>query len=183
MPPGSLSISAQPILAAGAFRLRPWRLTDVAGLVSVYAESDIQRWHARSMTEVEAARWVERAGSAWAEETEASWAVEVRGALAGRMTLKLDLTEGCASTAYWTRADYRGSGLAPRALVVASDWAFSIGMRRVELEHSTRNSASCRVASKAGFVAEGIRRDGALHADGWHDMHVHSRLARERPVQ
>jgi RimJ/RimL family protein N-acetyltransferase len=34
-----------------------------------------------------------------------------------------------------------------------------------------------RVAVKAGFAAEGIERDGERHADGWHDMHVHARLA------
>jgi len=43
----------------------------------------------------------------------------------------------------------------------------------VELEHSTQNPASCRVAVKAQFAAEGVRRSAALHADGWHDMHVH----------
>ena len=39
------------------------------------------------------------------------------------------------------------------------------------------NPASCRVAVKAGFREEGVRRGAALHADGWHDMHVHALLA------
>lgn len=41
----------------------------------------------------------------------------------------------------------------------------------------TANAASCRVALKAGFAAEGTRRSAALHADGWHDMHLHARIA------
>jgi ribosomal-protein-alanine N-acetyltransferase len=39
------------------------------------------------------------------------------------------------------------------------------------------NVASCRVAASAGFWEEGLRRGAALHADGWHDMHVHALLA------
>ena len=46
----------------------------------------------------------------------------------------------------------------------------------VELIHSTRNPASCRVAENAGYKLEGTKRREALHADGWHDMHLHARL-------
>jgi len=55
--------------------------------------------------------------------------------------------------------------------------AFDRGLRRLELEHSTLNPASCRVAEKAGFTLEGTRHGAARHADGHHDMHVHVRLA------
>ncbi|HVB43153.1 MAG TPA: GNAT family protein [Streptosporangiaceae bacterium] len=43
--------------------------------------------------------------------------------------------------------------------------------------HSTMNPASCRVAGNAGFAYEGTKRREALHRDGWHDMHLHARLA------
>jgi ribosomal-protein-alanine N-acetyltransferase len=57
-------------------------------------------------------------------------------------------------------------------------WAFDVaGFHRIAVEHSTANPASCRVAAKAGFHEEGIRRGAALHANGWHDMHVHALLA------
>jgi RimJ/RimL family protein N-acetyltransferase len=59
----------------------------------------------------------------------------------------------------------------------ATRWAFDVGFRRLQLEHSTQNPASCRVAEKAGFAAEGTRFGAALHADGHHDMHTHARLA------
>ena len=49
-------------------------------------------------------------------------------------------------------------------------------MHRIDVEHSTRNSASCRVAAKAGFVPEGTKMSAALHVDGWHDMHLHARI-------
>lgn len=165
------------MLAVGSILLRPWTDDDVSAVVSAYQEAEIQRWHARSMTSEEAQRWIADARSAWSKETRVSWAVEADGAFAGRMTLKLQLIDGVAAAAYWTRAAARGRGVAPQALAAAVKWAFAVGMHRVELEHSTLNPASCRVASKAGFAPEGTRRHGALHADGWHDMHVHGRVS------
>lgn len=49
-------------------------------------------------------------------------------------------------------------------------------LHRLELEHAVDNTASCRVALKAGYAYEGTRRSAALHADGWHDMHLHAHL-------
>lgn len=129
------------------------------------------------MTAEEAQEWIEEAGSAWSEEKGASWAVVLDGVLAGRMTLKFHLGDACAGAGYWTRRASRGRGIAPQALAAAVQWAFEVGIHRVELEHSMRNPASCRVASKAGFAGEGTRRSAALHADGWHDMHVHGKIS------
>jgi ribosomal-protein-alanine N-acetyltransferase len=62
-------------------------------------------------------------------------------------------------------------------------WAFgTLGLHRIEANHSTANPASCRVAERAGFAAEGVKRGEALHADGWHDMHLHARLATDGRV-
>jgi [ribosomal protein S5]-alanine N-acetyltransferase len=177
---GQLSSSNQPTLKVGSILLRPWAEDDVSAVVAAYQEPEIQRWHARSMTLGEARQWISDAATAWSEETGASWAVAEDGVLAGRMTLKFHLADGCAGAGYWTRRASRGREVAPQALLVAARWAFDAGLHRVELEHSTLNPASCRVASKAGFDAEGTRRGGALHADGWHDMHVHGKLADSR---
>ncbi|MEU1023512.1 GNAT family protein, partial [Streptomyces sp. NPDC005904] len=56
------------------------------------------------------------------------------------------------------------------------------GLHRLELTHATANEASCRVALKAGFPAEGTKRSALLHADGWHDMHLHARIAGDAEV-
>ena len=57
-------------------------------------------------------------------------------------------------------------------------WAFeTLGLHRIEVDHSVENPASCRVATRAGFRLEGTKRGDALHADGWHDMHLHARVA------
>lgn len=92
----------------------------------------------------------------------------------------IDLAEGLAEVAYWVLPAARGRAVAPRALEAVSRWSLDdLGLHRLELAHSTRNHASCRVAAKAGFLLEGTKRRQALHADGWHDMHLHALLGDE----
>lgn len=47
--------------------------------------------------------------------------------------------------------------------------------REDEVLGSTRNEASCRVATAAAFPHEATLARCHLHADGWHDVHVHTR--------
>jgi RimJ/RimL family protein N-acetyltransferase len=47
---------------------------------------------------------------------------------------------------------------------------------RIEICHSTQNPASCRVAERAGYTAEDVKRSEVLHTDGWHHMHQHARI-------
>ena len=176
LPSGRISDSVQPVLRADGLVLRAWEAVDAAAVVVAYADPDIERWHVRSMTSLEATEWIRDAEAAWREERAASWAIQAAGAVVGRMTLKLRLSHGLAEAAYWTLPTARGRGVASLALRTATRWAFDVGLHRVELEHSTQNLGSCRVAGKAGFSVEGIRRSAGWHGDGWHDMHLHGRV-------
>lgn len=158
--------------------LRPWRRSDAAAVAEAYRDPQIRRWHVRSMTEPEAQAWVLSWAERWAAETGAGWAVVDGGKVVARIGLRgLDLAEGHGEAAYWVTPAARGRGIAARALTVVTDWMFTeVGLHRIELEHSTANPASCRVALNAGFPAEGTKRAAVRHADGWHDMHLHARL-------
>ena len=58
-------------------------------------------------------------------------------------------------------------------------WSFDVlGLHRIEVNHSAQNTAPCLVAERVGYVAEGVKRSEALHADGCHDMHQHARIHR-----
>ncbi|WFR66232.1 GNAT family protein [Curtobacterium flaccumfaciens] len=54
-----------------------------------------------------------------------------------------------------------GAGLATRAVAAAADEAFASGLHRLELGHRTNNPASCAVATRCGFAAEGIERESS----------------------
>jgi RimJ/RimL family protein N-acetyltransferase len=102
----------------------------------------------------------------------------------GQVSLRrLVLHEGLAEVSYWVLSAARGRRVAPRALSAVTAWSFAaLGLHRVELYHSTSNAASCRVAQRAGFAAEGTKRGEVRHADGWHDMHIHARLDTDEPA-
>jgi RimJ/RimL family protein N-acetyltransferase len=166
--------------------LRPWQLSDAEAVVQAFTDPEIQRWHVRRFDSVdEAQQWITGYQAGWAKELEFNWALIDRtsDSLMGRVSLKsVDLHDGSAGVAYWMVPAWRGRGFCSQAVIALCQWAFNAaGFHRIGLEHSVANTASCRVATKAGFHEEGIRREAALHADGWHDMHEHALLA-HRPL-
>ncbi|MFF5175681.1 GNAT family N-acetyltransferase [Micromonospora sp. NPDC000089] len=177
--PGALAALDQPELTGDEITLRPWRPADRAAVVAAYADPAIQRWHCRSMTDDEADAWIAGWPHRWRTETGAGWAVLREGIVAGQIGLRrLDLVEGLTEVSYWVLPQARGRRVAARALSTLTAWCFGPArLHRVELNHSTRNAASCRVASRAGFAVEGTKRAEGRHADGWHDTHLHARLA------
>ena len=179
LPAGALSRRSQPVLAAGDLRVRPWEAGDAPALVAAYADPGVQHWNGQSMDEAEARSYAQVWAEHWQGERRAGWAVVRGDELAGRITLRgIDHEQGCAEVTYWVVPAARGTGVAPAAVEAVAQWAFvEAGFHRLELQHSTRNPASCRVAEKSGFVLEGTKRASLLHDDGWHDMHLHARVS------
>ena len=179
VPCGRIRNQPQPTFSVGELTVRPWLRDDAAAVVAAYSDRDIQQWHTQSLTLDEAASWLAAWADRWRAETGANWAVTQAGALVGRVGFRaISLPEGLAEVAYWTVPAARGRNIAARVVRAASTWMFqSVGLNRVELHHSTLNTPSCRIAQKAGFRYEGTKRRQALHQDGWHDMHLHARLA------
>lgn len=181
--PGSLRGREQPSLTVDELTLRPWQDADAPAVAAAYGDPEIQRWHARTMTEQEALDWVRGWPERWSAETGAGWAVVDGVGLVGRVGFGLNLPEGHGEAAYWVVPGARGQGIAARALTAVTGWMFDeVGLHRLRLLHSTANLASCRVATKAGYVFEGTARSEARHVDGWHDMHVHACVREEPPA-
>ena len=186
--PGSLRADPQPELtAAGALRLRPWRPDapgDVEAVLAAFADPEIQRWGIRDVGDAAQARaWMSGWARGWDAETDACWAVVHDGVVVGRVALRrLDLAAGQAEITYWVLPDARGRGVASRAAAEVARWAFeAVGLHRIELWHSVHNEASCRVARRLGLPLEETVRDGMLHVDGWHDLHLHAEVS-HRPL-
>ncbi len=67
---------------------------------------------------------------------------------------------------YWLAPGARGNGYATRALRLISDWSLGGGYIRLELYTHPDNRASARVAERAGFIREGVRRAWDVGRDG-----------------
>lgn len=185
LPAGTLG-GRQPRVVGSTVTLRPWRETDVPGLVAAYADPEIQRWHCRSLDDDEAHALVDQWRAGWLAEQSASWAVVDAAdddAVLGRAGFReLNLWDGAAEVAYWVMPTSRRRGVAVAAVTTLRRWAFDeVGFHRLELLHSVGNVASCAVAASTGFSVEGTLRRSVRHTDGWHDMHLHARLRSDRP--
>ncbi|WP_030190826.1 GNAT family N-acetyltransferase [Streptomyces violaceorubidus] len=179
---GTLSRTPQPTLPTGdGLVLRPWRSEDAPAVHAAFQDPVLRRWHVRAADSEEEVRgWITEWQRAWEGERGVQWAVAdaADDRLLGRVALReMVLGDGVAEVAYWTTADARGRGVAARGTRTLAHWALDeIGFQRLELSHAVANEASCRVAHKTGFALEGTKRSALLHADGWHDMHLHARV-------
>jgi RimJ/RimL family protein N-acetyltransferase len=179
--PASLA-GQQPTIAAGALRLRRWAARDAAQLKTAFADPGIQQWNLRRIDSLEeAGRLILGWKYSWRRHVEASWAV-VRAAepdvVIGQVGLRsMYLIDGMAEVSYWVIPQLRRQGLATEATRILATWAIEdIGFHRLELVHSVANPGSCRVALRADFQKEGVKRGLQRHMDGWHDMCLHARV-------
>lgn len=177
---GTIAAVGQPTLAVDdELGLAPFEDRDVDAVVEAFSVSDIQYFHFRHLDRHEALQWIEQSHQAWRDEHAATWAIRQRsnGEVLGRVTVYLRLAAGHGEVSYWVLPAARRRHVATRTCRTATAWAHSVGIHRVELQHSTRNEGSQRVAVAAGFVLEGIQRGAARLVDGWHDMALYAHLS------
>lgn len=159
--------------------LRPWSPDDASGLISARRSSrdlDSQFGDADLSDESAAARYIEH--SLPFDEHAKNWAIVVKDTAVGNVGLSaIERRHDSAWAYYWLAADARRSGYATSALIAVAAWAFDYGLFRLELGHRVNNPASCRVASAAGFLAEGIERQKLRYGSERFDVETHARLA------
>ncbi|MCK7622443.1 GNAT family N-acetyltransferase [Streptomyces sp. RS10V-4] len=169
----------QPVLGLPhGLELRPWRPSDADVLLAAGQDPEIRRWNRLLVdTPQDAHRRIARMHERWQAELSAVWAIARReGEALGLIGWgDIDLTGGSAEILYWILPAARGGGVMVEATKRVSEWALNdLGLHRLRLCHSVANPASCRVAVKAGYSFEGTMRSALLHADGWHDEHLHA---------
>jgi RimJ/RimL family protein N-acetyltransferase len=89
---------------------------------------------------------------------------------------QIDRMERTAELGYVVAPAARGRGVASEALGLLTDWAFALGMERLELLISVENEASKRVAARCGYVREGVLRSHYVKGDLREDTELWSRL-------
>ncbi|SNT01594.1 Protein N-acetyltransferase, RimJ/RimL family [Geodermatophilus saharensis] len=166
-------------LDVGALHLRPWREDDVDEVLAVQQDEAIRRWSGGVTTRDGAVALLQRLAG---QPGRISWAVTdaATGRLLGSVSVhSVNGVQGTAQIGYWVAAAARGRSVAPRAVDAACRWAFAtVPLERVELYHAVENTASGRVARKAGFTLEGRLRSSYRYGDGLrHDELLWGRLA------
>ncbi|WP_405978535.1 GNAT family N-acetyltransferase [Streptomyces sp. NBC_00158] len=182
-PPTPWGATPQPLLPLPCgMVLRPWREADAPVLVTAYEDPDVRHWNrpepeTRESAAARTARWNRR----WERSEAAVWAVSAQPAAPAVGLIGLadfDAEGASAEFLYWLLPAGRGRGVMAQGVAAVAGWGFrEAGLHRQRICHSVANPASCAVALKAGFPLEGTMRGALRHADGWHDEHLHARLA------
>lgn len=154
--------------------LREWREEDAPVIVKAFQAPDMRTQASLPiLTEQDAVGWIK----AWRDVGHA-FAVTLDGVVMGNVAVTGIDRHDNGWVSYWTVAEARGRGVAAEGARKLAEWAFSErGLYRLELGHRTNNPASCRVAEKAGFRAEGIERGKLVHDGVRYDVERHARLA------
>ncbi len=178
-------------------RLRPWRAGDAARVVTACSHPTTWHWLAglpRPYRLEHALDYIASAHTSAAAGEELKLAVagsshrstDQDGVLLGAVSLMhlRGATPGLAEVGYWTHPDARGRGVMTQAVQLAVRHAFApvedggLGLRRLVLRAAAGNTASQRVAARAGFVVTGRQRRAEQLGDGtWDDLVDHDLLA------
>ncbi|MDX3328403.1 MULTISPECIES: GNAT family N-acetyltransferase [Streptomyces] len=171
---------AGELLTPEGLSLRPWRAGDAPAVLRAFAPEEMARQAGRPVTTTaEALGWIaareseRQAGSAY------TWAVVRDGVPLGAVAVAaVNHVHDTGWVSYWTVEAARGTGIAVAGVRALARWAFDdLGLHRLELGHRTNNPASCAVAMRAGFAAEGIERQKLRYGDTRYDVERHARLA------
>ena len=149
-------------LTDGVVLLRPWRPSDAPAVHAACQDPLIARFIPVPLpyTGAVAEAYVEARRRDWEGAEERSFAIvdadsgELLGSIARHGS-----TGPHAAFGYWLAPGARGRGVATRALRLFVDWTLrTTSAVRLELFTDVANDASGRVAERAGFVREGVRR-------------------------
>ena len=159
--------------------LRPWTPADAPGLLACLVHSPdlaAQFGGTAPATLRGAAAYIET--HLHHEDPDLTWAVVLDGVAVGNVGITgIERRHGTAWVSYWLSVPARGRGLAARAVATAAAHVLDDGLFRLELGHRTNNPASCRVATRAGFAAEGVERAKLRYGTERFDVETHARLA------
>lgn len=163
-------MSERPIrLSDGILVLRAWEPEDAPTVFAACQDPEIARFLPipQPYTETSASEFVALRRADWESDNERAFAItdaktgEVVGAIARHQHAEHRVEFG-----YWLAPWARGRGFATRALRLIADWSLREGFTRLELFTHPDNVRSGRVAERAGFTFEGVRRAWDTDRDG-----------------
>lgn len=113
------------------------------------------------------------------------WHIFADGKLCGAIRLnKIELENRKTSVAYYIGENCQGQGLASSAVRAVIGYCFDkLGFNRIELQCTSSNLASQKVAKRLGFRWEGMLRQAELLDGDYVDLFVYGLLREEFDLQ
>lgn len=182
------NLSARP-RHTSRLELRPFRRRDVDALVAGVHDSlpELERWlpwvH-RRYGRSDAIRFIRDSSAAWIEGRAHDFAIRLRDEpdrhIGNISVWPTSERERSGEMGYWIRTSEVGRGIASEAGAAVLQVGFDeLRMHRITLRIAVGNHQSERVASKLGFVHEGLLRKEVLVKGEWLDHTLWAMLDEE----
>ncbi|TDC36630.1 GNAT family N-acetyltransferase [Micromonospora sp. KC213] len=178
----------QPVLFAGTgeteLRLRPIETRDLDAIVATCRDDQTIRWttvpHPYRREHAEAFQR-DVADLAWARGDGAYFTVaDGQDRYLGSIDLRVGADPLAGHVGFMTAPHARGRGHMTAAVAALAAWGFTtLGLARIEWLAMVGNTASRRVAEKAGFTMEGVLRGRLPTRDGRGDAWIAALLAED----
>ncbi|MDG4789413.1 GNAT family N-acetyltransferase [Micromonospora sp. WMMD1102] len=183
---GEVAVRRFPTLTVSTPRVhvRPLRRSDAAAVSTIFGDKQTQRWlpFQRELGQIDAESWC----TEMAQERRDSGNGDHYGVirrederLVGCLwTKRTDWGGRVTEVSYAIAPEARGFGMAAEAVdAIAVALILEHGLQRLELRVAPGNTASRRVAEKAGFTYEGLLRNAGYVHSGRVDLEVWSLVA------
>jgi len=168
--------------------MRPFRFADAEELFAAVRESltELKPWmswahdgyslqEAKDFIRITRARWEDSTLFAFAITDAKSGSV-----LGGCSLSHIHPVYHLCNLGYWVRTSRRGKGIAVHATRLAARYAFEkVGLIRVEIVMAVMNTASRRVAEKAGAHYEGVLHNRMVVGREILDAHMYSLIPQD----
>jgi RimJ/RimL family protein N-acetyltransferase len=155
----------EPPLADDTIRLEPLARAHLADCLELVADAAVKRFTLVPSAADEAfvRGWLGRYEAGWEDASRAGFCVRSasNGAFLGfAAVVHLDLAALEGEIGYMIAPAARGRGVALRAVELLTRWGFDeLGLERLELRIDVANTASERVAERAGYRRDGVLRN------------------------
>jgi RimJ/RimL family protein N-acetyltransferase/nitrite reductase/ring-hydroxylating ferredoxin subunit len=160
-----------PPLTDGLITLRPFRADDAPAITAACQDPEIQRWVPIipiPYAEADARRFILMTLQAWHDGSSYEFAIAdaTTDRFIGSIGVHLGPNPRRHAIGYLVAPEFRGRGVATRALKMATRWAFeNIAIERLSLWTLPGNVRSQAVAEHAGFRFESIARNWETDRD------------------
>jgi [ribosomal protein S5]-alanine N-acetyltransferase len=154
--------------------LRDYTTTDVERLLELANSKEVSRYLVDTFpypyTRADAAWWINIGSKDKGSMTKV---IEDQGLFVGSVgiTAQSGWRRHVAQIGYWIGEAYWGKGIATAAVQEMTDYAFSLGHRKLYAPVLSMNVASMRVLEKCAYHLEGIHKDEVLKDDQYFDIH------------
>lgn len=161
--------SSPPTLISGDLTLQPWAETEIDFVTNACQQADIAEFTTvpQPYTRQDAINFIDSRPEVFDQQEAMSFV----GVIAGQPALSISLHhilkfDHCCQIGYWVAQEFRGARLAARSTQLLTDFAFSIGFRRIEAYALPENVGSQKTLLSAGYELENILRSRLTKRDG-----------------